>query len=248
MMKVNKHDEYIAVPGGRRLRLIVYEPSERGEKMPAMVSMHSGYWMEGSADDNEFFSAYLAEQGFVVFDVDYRLSPEARWPAQIEDCKTAVRYIRADCRRYGIDPDRILAAGFSAGGMLANLLGVLPPGTFEGSGRNGVSSGVRGVINCVGPTNMTYYTDPRRVEGSPYKKEFIKSMELLVPDPAGDHTLQAWEMSPLKFVHRGAPPHLNMYGGSDVIVMSSQGEEYHKALTEAGVKSRLLIVEDKGHT
>ncbi|MBQ9359088.1 MAG: alpha/beta hydrolase [Abditibacteriota bacterium] len=127
---------------GRKLYMNVYEPPEKKALMPACISIHGGSWKEGDADSNAGFSVFLARHGMMVFDIDYRLTTEARWPAQIEDCKTAVRFVRSSCRKYDIDPGRIMAAGGSAGAHLACMLAVLPQGKYEGAGLTEVSSSV----------------------------------------------------------------------------------------------------------
>ena len=110
MINVTKNVIYGKTTAGRPLSMYVYEPEGLGDSAPAFISIHGGGWIWGTAEDNIEFSTFIAEQGFKVFDAEYRLTSEARWPAQIEDCKTAVRYVRANYRKYGVDPGRIMAA------------------------------------------------------------------------------------------------------------------------------------------
>lgn len=109
--------------GDRELALDLYRPkSAEGKPLPAIVCIHGGGWWQGSRVNHEKVAQALADQGFVTATISYRLSGEAPFPAQIHDCKAAVRFLRAEAETYGIDPDRIGAIGLSAGGHLTALL------------------------------------------------------------------------------------------------------------------------------
>src|SRR5215510_9833699 len=137
------------------LQLNLAIPKGKGP-FPAVVCIHGGGWYRGQRQDMDFMTELLARRGFVAATVSYRLVSTARFPAQIEDCKAAVRWLRANAAKYHIDPDRIGAIGPSAGGHLACLLGVTEKKDgLEGSGGNpDHSSGVQAVVSFFGRTNF----------------------------------------------------------------------------------------------
>ena len=111
-----------ATYGSRELKLDLFKPANSSGLMPAIVGIHGGGWRKGTKKNFGRHARYFAEHGYVAVSIEYRLSGEAPFPAHIEDCKAAVRWLRANAEKYGIDPDRIGATGHSAGGHLASLL------------------------------------------------------------------------------------------------------------------------------
>lgn len=124
--------------GDRELALDLYRPkSAEGKVLPAIVCIHGGGWWQGNRLNHEKVAQALADRGFVTATISYRLSGEAPFPAQIQDCKAAVRFLRANAETYGIDPDHIGAIGLSAGGHLTALLGTSGGvESLEGDGGN----------------------------------------------------------------------------------------------------------------
>ncbi len=170
---------------GTELRLDLAHPGNGSGPFPALVCLHGGGWKQGNRADLEKTIEALAGHGYVAVTVSYRLSPQAKFPAQIEDCKAAVRWLRANAAKYHINPDRIGALGFSAGAHLACLLGTTDPRDgLEGAGGNAAqSSRVQAVVSFFGPTDFTTKTWNKNVED-----------DILVPF-FGDH-------------HRGEPGNL----------------------------------------
>jgi acetyl esterase/lipase len=149
--------------GERSLKLDIYQPTQRrADPLPALVWIHGGGWRGGDKSSGGRLSGLVATGDYVGFSVGYRLSAEAIWPAQIHDCKAAIRWIRANAKQYGIDPDRIGVWGSSAGGHLASLLGTsgdIEP--LEGScGAPNMSSRVACVVDFCGPTDMVIFRHP----------------------------------------------------------------------------------------
>src|SRR3954471_2644666 len=145
---------YAAIPGVRPLELDLVLPPEPATAVPLVVFLHGGGWYVGSrhsvgpayADTRPTPFERLAQAGIGVASVDYRLSGEAVWPAQLHDAKAAVRWLRARAEELGIDPDRVAAWGESAGGHLAELLGLVTDPALEGDvGVPGGSSAVSAV-------------------------------------------------------------------------------------------------------
>ena len=133
---------------------------------PAVVFLHGGGWRAGNRQEMNHFIEGIARLGYVGITVEYRLVPAARFPAQVEDCKAAVRWLRANAGKYRIHPDRIGVVGFSAGGHLASMLGVTASKDgFEGAGGNPASpAGVQAVVSFFGPTDFSTRDWPRDLE------------------------------------------------------------------------------------
>jgi acetyl esterase/lipase len=194
-------DVQYAAPDGQPLRLDVYEPMvepARGSLYPALVVMHPGGWREG--DKGWWFEARhrrLAAQGYVIFDIQYRFAPAYRWPAQLDDVKAAIRWVRQNAARYQVDVNRIGLMGRSAGAQLAVMAALCPDADTQ----------VQTVVSLYGPMNMAF--------------------ENLAPDsfiPAlmggayRDKPEAYASASPLAQVHAGMPPLLVVEGMRDTIV------------------------------
>ena len=134
--------------GDREMLLDLYKPKNQSGKLPAVVGIHGGGWAKGSKKNFGKHSRYIAERGYVAVAINYRLSGEAPFPVHIQDCKAAVRWLRANANKYGIDPNKIGAIGHSAGGHLAALMATandVPE--LEGNGGNaGFSSTIQAAV------------------------------------------------------------------------------------------------------
>ena len=211
------------------------------KRKPCCVAIHGGGWSEGTVEASDWLGAPLADMGYTVFGITYRLAPDHRFPAQIEDCKCAVRFIRANAKKYNIDPRRIVAYGSSAGGHLASLLGVLPEGVYEGKGPyQKYSSRADLVINSLGPEDMGFFA---RVPGSALTGVYGYLFDLSGKD------LSYWtaKASPSSYVSRRSAPHLLLYGGRDDLVYPAQGELFYNKLRQAGVYAEMHVSPESGH-
>jgi acetyl esterase/lipase len=238
------HDVEIGKGGGRALRAEIARPTAPSAKpMPAVLWIHGGGWSGGSHRGNG--ALWLATQGYFTASIEYRLSGEATWPAQIEDCKLGVRWLRANAAKYNVDPDRIGCWGSSAGGHLVACLGTMNDARFEGRGGcEGVSSRVQAVVDYCGPADMTEGSagiqgakddnDSKALLGL-FGKPFKKKPEL-------------WrDGSPVVHVKPGCPPFLIVHGDADKTVPFAQSERLKAALKKAGVPVQLLRVKGGGH-
>jgi acetyl esterase/lipase len=186
-----------------------------------------------------------------VASVEYRLLPKYRWPAQIEDVKCAVRYLRAHAKELNIDPSEIGAIGDSAGGHLVLLLGLMDPkDDLEGNGGSpGLSSKVQAVVNLFGPTDLRVWR--ALPEGEPgMEKEFGKNSEQLLADLVGTSDRAApvvLQASPVNYIDKADPPILTFHGTKDPIVPFEQAKLLHSALEKAGVRQKLVPIQDAGH-
>jgi acetyl esterase/lipase len=226
---------------GDPLKLDLYVPEEAAGPLPALVWIFGGGWRVG--DRSKIVVAPIATRGYVVASIDYRLSGEAKFPAQIHDCKAAIRFLRANAARYGIDPERIAVCGPSAGGHLAALVGTGNDSPrLEGEiGTTGVSSRVQAVVALFPPTELTslyeadvdfkmHYVIRKLLDGRPEEKPELAALA-----------------SPVTHVSRDDPPFLFVHGEKDPIVPAAQSRLMHEALRAAGVESELHVLEDAGH-
>ena len=249
---VLRPDITYAVVGAEKLQLDVAMPATPGPH-PTVVCLHGGAWRYGSRKDlsrphtwydvgapGKSLLDVLAARGFVAVSVGYRLAPDNKFPAQIEDVKTAVRFLRANAEKYRIDPDRIAALGFSSGGHLAALLGTADESAgFEGKLYPEQSSQVQCVVDFFGPSDLTLYTVTPWVE-----------LAYFVPFLGGrsrDHMDLYKRASPIEYVSKGDPPFLIVQGTMDLLVPAIHSERLHKKLTAAGVESELVTVKGQGH-
>ncbi|MEO0475274.1 MAG: alpha/beta hydrolase, partial [Planctomycetota bacterium] len=204
---------------------------------------HGGGWIGGRRHPCPI--RYLTEEGFAVASVTYRLSREATYPAQLHDCKAAVRFLRANADKYGYNADRLGVAGASAGGHLVSLLGTTGnDGKTHGAvgEHDDVSSKVHAVYNLFGPTDLINLDDDR--PGASPRANLIAI--LLGADPDDEPEL-AKAADPATYIDKDDPPMLIVHGTEDPIVPLSQSEYLVKYLNKAGVEHRLEVIEGAGH-
>jgi acetyl esterase/lipase len=183
----------------------------------------------------------LARRGYVAATVSYRLVPSARFPAQIEDCKAAVRWLRANALTYHIDSDRIGAIGPSAGGHLSCLLGVTgKKDGLEGSGGNPkFSSRVQAVVSFFGRTDFTKKT---------WSKELEEKIFVPLIGATFDYKPELYKkISPIVYVSRTSPPFLLFHGAEDKLVPPRNSTDMAEKLQAAGVSAKAVIVEGEGY-
>ena len=141
--------------GGADLLLDLYLPAEPARRpMPVIVFLHGGGWSGGTRTTGPDFRRYFARDGFAMASIEYRLTPSVTFPANVEDVRTAVRWLKANAAAHGLDPDRVCLWGTSAGGHLAAVAGLAPRGMFEGTDNLNVTSTVSCVLDGYGPTRF----------------------------------------------------------------------------------------------
>ncbi len=227
--------------GGKPLLLDLARPKAPAQSpRPAVVFIHGGGWASADRSNGAPIIQLLAEHGFVAVSIDYRLSGVAGYPAQIEDSKCAVRFIRAHAKEFGIDPDRIGVAGGSAGGHLAALVGLTPDEkSLEGSGGwEGTSSRVSAVADLYGVSDLPSLVADRHLTDG-----VTKLMRGSITDKP-DLYRQA---SPLTWVKPGAPPFYLAHGDKDATVPFSQSQRLADALRAANVEVSLRVMTGFGH-
>jgi acetyl esterase/lipase len=242
-----KDQEYAKPEGRGSLRLDLFLPTAAPKPFPVVVWIHGGGWTSGNK--GQCPAKYLVPKGYAVASISYRLSQQAKFPAQIEDCKAAVRWLRANAKMYDLDPDHIGAWGSSAGGHLAALLGTTGNAKdLEGAGGNpGVSSRVQAVCDWFGPTDFLQM-DAHAPPDSQIQHDGPGSPESrLVGGPIQENKEKAAKANPIAYISRETPPFLILHGDKDNLVPIHQSQILHDALRKAGVESTFLPVEGAGH-
>mgnify|MGYP000243088367 CR=1 FL=1 len=237
--------EYARIDG-RPLKLDLYLPPAGNTPAPVIVWIHGGAWRAGNK--NRCRALYLASDGFAVASIQYRLSTEAIFPAQIHDCKAAIRFLRARAAGFGLDPTRIGVWGGSAGGHLAALLGTTGGmAGLEGDvgGHTAQSSRVQAVVDFCGPSLLAEdqlgHVRPERADQARGAVE-----ALLGGDPREKQAL-ARLASPALHASPDDAPFLIVHGRQDPLVPLRQSEILAEALRAAGVPVCLHVLEDQGH-
>lgn len=228
--------------GHERHRLDLHLPPN-STNAPLVVWVHGGAWKEGSKDRTPALS--LRDQGYAVASINYRLSQHAVFPAQIEDCKAAIRWLRVHAREYGYNPDRIAVWGSSAGGHLVALLGTSGDvKEFDVGGNPGVSSRVQAVVDFFGPTDFTQMS---KFPGA-MDHDSPKSPESeLLGGPVQKNKDKAARANPITYVTADDPPFLIMHGDKDPLVPLNQSELLEAALKKAGVDVTFQVIKGAGH-
>ncbi len=236
---------YVSGSHNRAQTLDLYLPPPGSRPCPLIIWIHGGAWLAGNK--GECPPALFLPEGFAAASVNYRLSQEAAFPAQIHDCKAAVRFLRTSAGRFHIDPERIGVWGSSAGGHLAALLGTTGDRLeMEGdSGNLKASSRVQAVCDWCGPTDLV--SAPKQCPPD-NRMSFSGKSSPVYPFMGGamdKHSLSI--ASPVTYVSASTPPFLIMHGDRDDIVPKAQSEELYGLLKKAGADVSLAIVQGGGH-
>jgi acetyl esterase/lipase/ketosteroid isomerase-like protein len=224
---------------GRPLRMHILRPAApAAHPRPALLFVHGGGWTEGTKERGVIPLLRFVQRGYVAASMEYRLSGEARFPAQIDDVKAAIRFLRENAARYGIDPRRIVVWGQSAGGHLAALAGT----TGTGAERPDA------VIDWNGPADLLEPGEIARLLAQKAKQNApTMAMERLLGGPVEEHRELARAASPIHHVSPDDPPFLIMHGTADPEVDISQSRALHQALRAAGVDATLKEYAREAH-
>jgi acetyl esterase/lipase len=207
--------------------------------LPVIVWIHGGGW-QGGSKENTLGLAFVPK-GYALASINYRLSQHAVFPAQIQDCKAAIRWLRANASKYHLDAEHIGVWGTSAGGHLVALLGTTGNlKELEGDGGNlDQSSRVQAVVDWFGPTDFTHGWPRFNPPNSPVAR--------LLGGPVTENKDKAAQASPVTHVSKDAAPFLIMHGDKDNLVPLSQSEELAEALKKAGVEVTFRALQGSGH-
>jgi acetyl esterase/lipase len=232
--------------GHERQKLDLYLPEKSTGPLPVVVWIHGGAWLMGSKDACP--AVYLARRGYAVASVGYRLSTQAVFPAQIEDCKAAVRWLRAHAAEYGLDTNRFGAWGASAGGHLVALLGTTGNMKDFDVGENlDQSSRVQAVVDFFGPADLLKLGEQSGTNSMINHDAADAPEAQLIGGKLKNNPDKANRASPITYVSKDAAPMLIVHGDADPLVPHQQSEELYDALKEAGADVQLHLVKGGGH-
>ncbi len=238
-----------ATNGHARQKLDLYVPDKPAAPLPLIIWVHGGGWQNGGKDGCPPLRQGFPARGYAVASLDYRLSGDALFPAQIEDCKAAVRWLRAHAQAYGLNPDRFGVWGSSAGGHLVALLGTSgDEKAFDVGAELEVSSRVQAVCDFYGPTDLAQM-DAQALPGSRLKHDDPRSPEAcLIGGPIQENKEKAARANPITYVKaRPLPPFLIVHGDADPVVPCHQSELLFEALKKAGGNVHLHLIRGAGH-
>lgn len=215
---------YATREAGESLRFDLYRDPAHPGRLPVVVMIHGGSWSGGDRTQLPEMAHRIAGFGWAVASIDYRLAPQHRFPAQLDDVRAAVDYVRAHAVELGIDPERVVLYGRSAGGHLALLAAYRWHAPF-----------VRGVISLYAPTDLRWSwehpTNPLVLDTHGTLRALLGGAPS--DSPAMDAAFG--EASPLEYVTEASPPTLLVHGGRDELVSPTQTERLDARLAEAGV-------------
>jgi putative heme-binding domain-containing protein len=244
--KAHRDLEYVK-GGHERNKLDLYLPAKADGPLPVIVWIHGGAWLGGNKDNPPALP--FVARGYAVASINYRLSQHAKFPAQIEDCKAAIRWLRANAQTYHLDPNRIGVWGASAGGHLVALLGTTGGvKELEGQGGNAEqSSRVQAVVDWFGPTDLVKIGGQAGPDSQLDHNAADSPEAKLLGGPVPENKDKAAKASPVTYVRKDAAPFLIMHGDKDRIVPYAQSEELAAALKKAGAQVTLKKIEGAGH-
>jgi acetyl esterase/lipase len=226
-VSVERNIEY-GKGGDISLKLDLYSPKGNAKPVPAVLFIHGGAWKGGYRQMYHYYCTKFAEHGYVAATISYRLTSDAPFPAAVEDAKCAVRWLRANAEKLGVDPNGIGVAGGSAGGHLSMMVGYSPDTPeLEGKGGHGnVSSRVQAVVDLYGPTDLT--TEAARSESNVIR---------FLGDKTMDEEPELYQLaSPITHVTKDDPPTLILHGSIDDTVTIDHAERLVDALKKADVE------------
>lgn len=219
--------------GEVELKLDLIQPDGSGP-FPLVICVHGGAWMSGSKSGYLPVMQMLAANGYAAAAVEYRFAPVHKFPAQLDDVRTAVKYLRLHASELKIDPERLTLMGDSAGGHLVLMLGAKEH-----------FPGVRGVINLCGPSDISrWQAAPAGEKAIGMTTNHLLETVFGTSDRSSPVLRNA---SPLYFIAKGGPAVLTLHGDADPTVKLEQSEWLHQALRKAGAPEKLVILEGAGH-
>jgi len=245
---VTEQKDIAYVPGGGVTQTLdLYLPDSGGKPVPLVIFVHGGGWHSGSKDRCP--AQFLSEHGYAVAGINYRLSQEAPFPAQIEDCRAALKFLRAGAATYHIQPDHVGVWGGSAGGHLVALMGTAAgadfstmPARVADIGKVDSTLQVQCVVDNYGPSDFT-----QLMGGKAIKKD-NSAIKLLGPCASEDELMKkAQWASPITYVRSDNPPFLIQHGDADKTVPIEQSKELTEALQKAGVEATMVVMPGAGH-
>jgi acetyl esterase/lipase len=243
-VRVEKDISYAETKNPRQtLDLYLPKQPKVASPLPVIVNIHGGAFRDGDKTMGVTEVLGLVSSGdYALVSIEYRLTGEAIWPAQIYDCKAAIRWVRANAKKHNLDPEKIGVIGESAGGYLSAMLGMT--GADDGlegdvGPYKGTSTKVRCVVDEFGPSDLLTMGGNHDAPGSPES--------ILVGGPLQKNKDQARAASPITYISKNDPPFLILHGTADPKIPFSQSERFTKSLKKAGVECYFVPIKGAGH-
>jgi acetyl esterase/lipase len=259
--KVCIHADQVYSHAGGAARLAdVFVPSCGDVPLPVVIWLHGGGWRYGDRHLAPDLALFAQRSGLAVVSIDYRLSDEVKFPAPVEDVKTAVRWVRSVASRFGFDERNIGLWGSSAGAHLAACAALSSEDEFLSEEHPGYSSAVQAVIDGYGPTNLARIDEHRsslRSVGNDAESILVggilpagdpESFESrLIGAPVNDAPRLVELADPVHYVRSGSPPFLILHGQADTLIPADQSRYLFEALSAAGCDATLVLFQNLRH-
>lgn len=228
-----------ATVDGEELKLNLSRPKDAAKPLPLVLVIHGGGWAAGNRNGHNDLTWKFAQQGYVSATVSYRFAPKYPFPAQVQDVKAALRFLRGNAEKYGIDPAHVGAVGFSAGAHLSMMLGAMDKedGLDDVGEFKEQSSKVQAVVSFFGPTDLA----------APYPDVTKPILAKFIGGSAQEKPEETRRASPITYVNAGDAPMLLYQGTKDPLVPHDQAVRMADALTKAGVPGRVELILGAGH-
>ena len=224
--------------------LDLFLPKDDGKSLrPAVIVIHGGAWRSGSKRQLRNLAELFARRGYVAAAINYRLAPKWSYPAQLDDCQRAVRWLRKNAKEFRVDTKRFGAAGASAGGHLSLLLGTREVRDDSDPELKGISSKVQCILSIFGPTD---FTDERYIQASRNPVAGRALVDFL--GKPYDEAPELWkEASPIHHVSPDDAPTFIIHGDQDPLVPLDQSVKFAEALKKAGIDVQIVVIKGMGH-
>jgi len=227
---------YTSGPGFQE-KLDLYIPNKTGSLAPAIINIHGGGWVSGSKDQQGGFNPYF-KNGFLVCNIEYRMTKEAKAPAAVEDARCALAYLKKNAKDLGIDVNRIVVMGGSAGGHLALMTGLLENDhRFDKNCADVKDMKVAAIIDKWGITDVWAWAYCCKSH----------SAKNWLGDKQTDEAF-AKTVSPMTYLKKTSPPIFICHGDADSTVPIEESYLLHDKLKEIGIKTDLMVVPHGGHS
>ena len=242
-------DVEYARPDGKPQYLDLAFPKDAEKKLPLIVAIHGGGWSGCDKRGPMTMLLPLVRDGYAVASINYRLSQVAKFPAQVHDCKAAIRFLRAHAEQYHLDADHVGIWGDSAGGHLVAMLGTTAGNKdLEGDeGNTDFSSRVQAVVDFYGPSDFLTINQQAPPDTAIHHNDPGSPEARLIGGAIPDNKDKAEQASSVHYVNKDAAPFLIMHGDVDKLVPLAQSIELRDALQKAGVEASLYIIGSQGH-
>ncbi|TWT61392.1 Carboxylesterase NlhH [Rubinisphaera italica] len=243
-LKAHPNLEYVS-GGHERHKLDLFLPKEESEPLPLIIWIHGGAWQNGSKEGCPPLRKGYTDHGYAVASINYRLSGHATFPAQIEDCKAAIRWLRGHAQEYNLDPDRFGVWGSSAGGHLVALVGTSGGVTeYDVGDYMEQSSSVQAVCDFYGPTDLIAFV---QTPGYTNHSNIHSPESKLIGGLVLENEEQATRANPIEYVSEDDPPFLIVHGDKDPVVPINQSELLFKAMKSQKLSVHFHTIHGAGH-